>query len=151
MKIKRATTEPFFASITIGAMHGYTNDKIFEKDIIEFIQTHQERLIEELHLYLSVCLSECKIILSGQVEPHYKLSFINYPRFPSMTEIMRKEVEELAKALMEKFDQNRIVIEFPEETVMFEQSDKVDHRIKGDPQILNRLTEISAEESGDAF
>lgn len=130
MKIKKITSEPFFASITIGCNQGYTENQITEDKLIEFIQQYQNRLIEEIHLYLSVCLSKCKIVLSGQVEPHYKLSFINYPRFRYPIEMLREEVEELAKALMEKFEQNRIVVEFADETVMFDKYDGVDPRIK---------------------
>jgi hypothetical protein len=130
MKTKRITTEPFFGSITLGAQVGYFDIKISEKDLIEFIQKYQDSLIEEISLHLSVCLSDCRIVLSGQVEPHYKLSFINYPRFPYPLEMLKEEVEELSKALMERFDQNRVVVEFHDETVMFERSDEIDPRIK---------------------
>jgi hypothetical protein len=130
MDIKKTTAEPFSATITIGAQVSYTNKKISEKDIIEFIQKYQDRLIEEIHLYLSVSLSDCKIVMSGQVELHYKLSFINYPKFSYPFGMLREEVEELAKALMERFDQNRVVVEFVDETVMFEQSEAIDPRIK---------------------
>jgi hypothetical protein len=130
MKINRITTEPFFALITIGSNHGYSENGITENELIEFIQKYQDKLIEELRLYLSVCLSECKIVMSGQVEPHYKLSFINYPRFPYVIDILRTEVETFAQSLMERFDQNRVVVEFPDETVMFEQSDEIDPKIK---------------------
>jgi hypothetical protein len=130
MKINRITSEPFFAAITIGRNLRYTEKQITESELIEFIQRYQDKLIEEIRLYLSACLSECKIVLSGQVELHYRLSFINYPRFPYPLEMLREEVEAFAKALMERFDQNRIVIEFTDETVMLEQSDEVDPRIK---------------------
>jgi hypothetical protein len=136
MKINRITSEPFFAAITIGRNHGYTDSQIAESELIKFIQRYQDKLIEEIHLYLSVCLSECKIVLSGQVELHYRLSFINYPKFPYPLEMLREEVEEFAKALMERFDQNRVVVEFSDETVMYEQSEEIDPRIgiKTNPQ-----------------
>jgi hypothetical protein len=130
MMINRITSEPFFANLIIGSNRGYSESRITESELIEFIQKYQDRLIEEICLYLSVCLSECKIVLSGQVEPHYKLSFINYPRFPYPLEMLKEEVEDLANALMEKFEQNRIVVEFSDETVMFEQSEEIDPTIK---------------------
>jgi hypothetical protein len=130
MKINRITSEPFFAAITIGRNHGYTENQITEHELVEFIQHYQDKLIEEICLYLSACLSECKIVLSGQVELHYRLSFINYPKFPYPLEMLREEVEEFAKTLMERFDQNRIVVEFNDETVMFEQDQSIDPRIK---------------------
>jgi hypothetical protein len=129
MEIKRFTAEPFSATITIGSQITYSDQKISEDEIIKFIQEHQDKLIEEKNLYLSVCLSHCSIILSGQVEPHCKLSFINYPRFPLNKDVLKTEVEGFAKVLMFRFDQNRIVIEFSDETIMFEQTDKIDPRI----------------------
>lgn len=130
MNIKRTKVNSFTGRITLGTHVGYSNDIITEKELITFIQDYQEDLIRDKNLYLSVCLSECKIILSGQVEPHFQLSFINYPRFPMNAEILKNEIEGLAKALTTRFSQNRIVVEVPGETVMFEQSDKIDPRIK---------------------
>ena len=130
MKIKRCSAAPFFATITIGTQSGYTDDVISENDIIRFIREYQDQLIEVKNIYLSVCLTDCKIILSGQTEPHFQLDFINYPKFPLKSEVLKVEIEDFAKALMVKFIQNRIVVEFTDETVMFEQSDKIDPRIK---------------------
>jgi hypothetical protein len=130
MKMNRITAESFFASITLGINRGYTEGQITENELIEFIQQYQDKLIKELRLYLSVCLSDCKIVMSGQIESHFKLNFINYPRFPYTVELLREEVEELAHALIIEFDQNRVVIEFTDETVMFEITEEIDPRIR---------------------
>lgn len=68
--------------------------------------------------------------MSGQIEPHVTLSFINYPKFPLKVEILKKEIEELTKQLMNKFKQNRTIIEYLDETVMLEQREEIDPRIK---------------------
>ena len=130
MNRKRTAVVPFSASITLGTNLGYTEKTFNEKQLIDFIQQYQDNLIEEINVHLSVCLSECKIILSGQAEPHYRLSFINYPKFPLPHEMLRNEIEALAKALMKEFRQNRIVLEFPDETVMLEEKEDVDPRIR---------------------
>jgi len=130
MKIKRITAAPFLGTITIGTQLGYTDKSISENEIIKFVQEYQDQLIQAKNVYLSVCLSECKVILSGQIEPHFQLDFINYPKFPLNRAVLKIEIEEFSKALMIKFMQNRIVVEFLEETVMFEQSDLIDPRIK---------------------
>ncbi|MBN1618376.1 hypothetical protein JW887_03475 [Candidatus Dojkabacteria bacterium] len=129
MNFERTSVNSFTGRITLGTQVGYSDDVISENELINFIQEYQDMLIQEKNLFLSVCLSECKIILSGQVEPHLQLNFINYPKFSLRAEILREEIEAFAKALMERFSQNRIVVEFPEETVMLEQSKEIDPRI----------------------
>lgn len=69
-------------------------------------------------------------MLSGQVEPHLQLNFINYPKFPLKENILKIEIENLTRAVMQKFEQNRVVIEYLNETVMFEDSELIDPRIK---------------------
>jgi hypothetical protein len=59
-----------------------------------------------------------------------KLNFINYPKFPLKETLLKKEIEKITKALMKEFDQNRVVIEYLDETVMLEGSDRIDPRIK---------------------
>lgn len=79
---------------------------------------------------LSVSLSECDVVLSGQVEPHLNLHFINYPKFPLKESALKIEIENLTMYLMKEFEQNRVVIEYLDETVMLENSDSIDPRIK---------------------
>ena len=69
-------------------------------------------------------------MLSGQVEPHLQLNFINYPKFPLKENILKIEIENLTRAVMQKFEQNRVVLEYLNETVMFEDSELIDPRIK---------------------
>ncbi len=128
--MNRTSTKPFPATITIGLQTGYTHKQINKCDVIAHLQNWQDELIHEKNLYLSVSVSDCQIVLSGQVEPHLKLSFINYPRFPLKEEVLKQEIEALTKSLIKSFKQNRVVIEYPDETVMFEDSPEIDPRIK---------------------
>jgi hypothetical protein len=130
MKLNVVKVDPFFARITLGAHVGYTDKMISELEMISFIQNYQDMLIEKKNMYLSVSLSHCKIILSGQVEPHFQLSFINYPRFSVGVKKLKREIICLTQALLEEFSQNRIVTEFPDKTIMFERSENVDPRVK---------------------
>ena len=130
MKIKRTSSTPFFAEITAGRQIGYSEELIADYEVVKFIQDYQDDIIEKKNIWLSVSLSECRIILSGQVEPHFKVRFINYPKFPLPVDKLKKEVEEFAKAYLSRFRQNRIVIEYAKETVMLEKSEVIDPRIK---------------------
>lgn len=127
--MKKISIKPFSATINIGLENGYKKTLIDKKEIIKHIQTYQDTLIKEKDIYLSCSVSDCYIVLSGQVEPHLKISFIDYPKFQMEHVVLKREIENLTKSLMNIFNQNRIVIEFDDKTVMFEKSNKIDNRI----------------------
>ena len=127
--MKKISIKPFSAILTMGLEIGYEKISIKKNEIISFIQNFQNNLIDEKEIYLSVSISECIIVLSGQVEPHLKIGFINYPKFQLSHTVLKLEIEELSKQLMLQFKQNRIVIEYLDETVMFENSKQIDPRI----------------------
>ncbi|TDT44970.1 hypothetical protein CLV90_2049 [Maribacter spongiicola] len=128
--MNRVSVKPFKAIITIGLQVGYTDKLISKAEIVGAIQSYQNSLIKDKSIYLSVALSECDIVLSGQLEPHLQLSIINYPKFPNHISILKKEVENLTTFLMDKYNQNRVVIEYlNDETVMLEKSKEIDLRI----------------------
>ncbi|WP_405247837.1 hypothetical protein [Cellulophaga sp. Asnod2-G02] len=125
--MNRVSVKHFNARITIGLHVGYTEMIISKDEVISNIKAYQNKLINDKGIYLSVALSECDIVLSGQIEPHLQLSIINYPKFPLDTSILKKEVENLTTFLMDKHEQNRVVIEFlNDETVMLEKSKQID-------------------------
>lgn len=130
MNLKKVSIRPFFAKVTLGLEIGYTNKLIEKVEIIKSLQDYQNQLIKDKNLILSVSLSVCDIVLSGQVESHLKLNFINYPKYPLTEKILKSEIENLTKYLMKKFEQNRVVIEYLDETIMFENSELIDPRIK---------------------
>ncbi len=127
--MQKTTVKPFSAKITFGLEIGYTKKSINRLDIIDAIQEYQNRLICDKNVVLSASISDCDIVLSGQVEPHLTIRFINYPKFLLEETVLKEEIEKMVKLLMRNFDQNRIVIEYLDETVMFENSDSIDPRI----------------------
>lgn len=130
MEVTKKTIKSFSAKVTFGLELGYTGELIEKTKIIKHIQKIQNKLIKNKDIFLSVSISECNIVMSGQIEPHLILSFINYPKFPLKIETLKKEIEQLTKQLMNKFKQNRTIIEYLDETVMLEQQGKIDPRIK---------------------
>lgn len=129
LNLKKVSIKPFSAKVTLGLEEGYSNKLIEKIEIIKSIQDYQNQLIKDKNLFLSVSLSDCDIVLSGQVEPHLNLNFINYPRYPLAEKTLKSEIENLTKYLMKKFEQNRVVIEYLDETIMFENSELIDPRI----------------------
>jgi hypothetical protein len=128
--MKRKSVQPFYGILTIGLEIGYENIKINETEIITCIQAYQDELIKNKQIYLSASISKCTIVLSGQTEPHLKISFINYPKFELPPAVLKFEIEELSKQLLLAFKQNRVVIEYLDEVIMLENSEKIDPRIQ---------------------
>lgn len=127
--MERITIKPFSAVLTIGLELGYEKVKIAESEMIAYLQSYQDTLIKNKQIYLSASIANCTIVLSGQIEPHLKISFINYPKFELSPTVLKHEIEELSKQLMLTFKQNRVVIEYLDETIMLEKSAEVDPRI----------------------
>lgn len=119
----------YYATITIGSQIGYTNECYTKKTLITILQQFQKKQITESDIYLSACVSKCDIVLSNQIEPHFKLDFINYPKFPLEETVFKTAVELLATYLMEQFQQNRLVIVYHNETKMLEKNEGIDPRI----------------------
>ena len=117
------------ACITIGMQKGYTNEKIELKEIKKWLKEIQEIQIRREQLYLSANVFLSDIVLSGQDEPHVNFNFINYPKFPSSEAQLKDGVLEIARNLMDKMEQNRIVITFDTEIVMLENSSEIDGNI----------------------
>ena len=136
IKHTKTHCKPFSAKAKFGLERGYTKEVIKKESVIKFIQEQQNALIKEKDIYLSVSISESTIVLSGQNEPHLKLSFINYPKFPLKEEILKSEIEHLIQTMMIKFEQNRVMIEYLDETTMIETSSEIDSRIKVNNRFL---------------
>ncbi len=117
------------ATILIGLQRGYTNELIEEAIVLDELKKLQDMLIKTEGIYLSDNCFLSKIILSGQQEPHLNLQFINYPKFPLTLETFKSSVETVAASLMNKFEQNRMVIQFHDANVMLQKGDDIDSNI----------------------
>jgi hypothetical protein len=53
-------------------------------------------------------------------EPGFIVGLINYPRFPSTTEAIRERALTIARGLLAAFNQWKVSVVFPDETVMLE-------------------------------
>lgn len=117
------------ATIAIGLQRGYSNKNIQESEVIKFLQKLQTELITGKGVYLSANCYMSNVVLSGQVEEHINMQFINYPKFPIPEQIFKEIVEEVTGKLMNEFDQNRVVIQFHDSNVMLEITNDIDPRI----------------------
>lgn len=129
MRVARKSIEPFKATVSFGLNKGYTDELISKEAIIREINDYQSKLANEKDIYLSISISETIITLIGQQEPHLVFNFINYPRFPLQVQELKQTIEHLIRQLMSTFQQNRVVVEYLDETVMLEFSSEVDPKI----------------------
>lgn len=120
----------FTGTFALGSQRGYSKTSITKPQLIREIQSFQAKAWAERQVKLSVGLKTMDIILDKMIEPHYEISIIQYPKFKLRKPKFRAEVQRLALHLMKSFEQNRLVLTFPDYTLMFEMDDsKVDPRI----------------------
>ena len=127
---KKLSIDQFKSEITIGLEEGYTQKLIDKSEVIGFLQKFQDNLIEKEDIYLSAKVTACDIVLSGQIEPHLSISFLNHPKYQLKLDKLKDILNHLVMELMRRFKQNRIVLMHSDETIMFESSDQIDNRIK---------------------
>lgn len=129
--------DTYKATITLGLRRGYSKQNIQETEVLTQLQRLQNELIAERNVYLSANCYTSNVVLSGQIEPHLNLQFINYPKFilsedsRIAEQIFKEAIEDIAAKLMDEFDQNRVVIQFHDSNVMLEKTKDVDPRVGG--------------------
>ncbi len=102
----------------IGSRRGYTGDKFTAKNLREVIGGVQIMLgYEEA---TPVRLTRTHFLWQDYEEKGWEIGIINYPRQPLGCAKLYNFAMTLAEKLLNHFAQNRISIEFPDETVMLE-------------------------------
>jgi len=91
--------ELFYATITVGLTKSYSGEPIPVEKVYDELAFFQSHLIASKKIYLSANCTLSTIVLSGQLEPHVNIKFINYPRFPLSLEIFKSTVLETAHHL----------------------------------------------------
>lgn len=121
--------ETYTAKLNIGLQKNYDNTYYAKSEYIQFLQEYQTKLITEKGIHLSAAVQEFELVYGNLVEKHLVLNFVNYPKFPLEINIFKKNINLLGKKMMEQFNQNRIMIEYPDETIVFEIDPKIDPKI----------------------
>lgn len=127
--MNKITTPTLKAEITIGLNRGYSDETWSLDKLKRTLRKAQELLKNDNGVLLSTKVTLCDIVFLGQDEPSVTISFINYPKFPVEKEPFKHGVIFITKRLMNELEQNRIVIVFNDETMMFEVDDKIDSLI----------------------
>ena len=116
MRIKKANT--FEARLYIGSVQGYHGAPFTFEELKEEVGNLQsESPKEEM---IPVRIAPTNFVCGNYSEAGWEVAAINYPRFPKAEALITLFMMELAKRLLVCFNQNRISIIFPNETIMFE-------------------------------
>ena len=116
MRIRKANT--FEARLYIGSVQGYHGTPFTFEELKEEVGNLQsESPKEEM---ITVRIAPTNFVCGNYSEAGWEVADINYPRFPKAEALITLFMMELAKRLLVCFNQNRISIIFPNETIMFE-------------------------------
>lgn len=116
MRIRKANT--FEARLYIGSVQGYHGTPFTFEELKEEVGNLQsESPKEEM---IPVRIAPTNFVCGNYSEAGWEVAAINYPRFPKAEALITLFMMELAKRLLVCFNQNRISIIFPNETIMFE-------------------------------
>jgi hypothetical protein len=127
--MKSIIVKTFTAQATIGLYKGYSNELISIIDFKKALSKAQQQNKNKYDVPLSIKLTLCEIVFLGQEEPSVSLDFIQYPKFPTEEELLKKAIIHLVQLLMENLDQNRTIIVFREKTICLEKSEGIDPNI----------------------
>lgn len=123
------TAPTFNTQATIGLIKGYSNELIPISEFKTALLTAQKQIKNEFNTVLSTKITLCEIVCLGQEEPSVTLDFIQYPKFQIEEAQLKKTIIHLIEILMKLLQQNRVVIVFPDKTIMLEQSEVIDPNI----------------------
>ena len=113
--MKKVTT--FTANIYVGLQEKYDGKYRSVDEVRNLCQNY----VNEIGWCVTVTPTE--FIYKNGMEPGVIIGAINYPRFPSTPEQMKKQVLDLAEILLVELNQYRVSIVFTDETLMLECED----------------------------
>ena len=111
-------TEYHEAKLYIGNKKGYHGEEFSKANLVSAIKEYQSNKSKDD--LVSVRISETCFVVGTYYEDGWEVSAINYPRFPKPKMLINTFMLGLAKFLIEKFNQNRISVTFPDQIVMVE-------------------------------
>ncbi len=122
MIIKKSET--FEVRLYIGSMFGYHGDNFTKEELKEEVGFIQKQFKEKYTFesgVIPVRMTQTEFISEDYSEKGWELAAINYPRFEKAESTITVFMYELARHLLVRFNQHRISLITPEETVLFEE------------------------------
>mgnify|MGYP001399026409 CR=1 FL=1 len=111
---KHCTVDTYTATIYCGLREGYDGP----------IYNGYEKLLQDYcnQFPIGLTVTQTRFLYTNGSEPGIIVGLINYPRFPTLPEILREKAFDIAKLLRAAAKQQRVTVVFPDITVMLEES-----------------------------
>lgn len=120
MEVKFKKESFYEARLYIGSRRGYNGPVFSQWELNQAVGDFQVLLGDKAS---AVRVTPTTFQFGTYVEAGWEIAAIQYPRFPKDEVVIKNFMVQLAKHLMEKFDQNRISVSDPEEVVLLERED----------------------------
>jgi hypothetical protein len=120
----------FTGTASIGLVRGYTQISISVTEFKAALLKAQQEIYKQYGIGLSAKLIHSEILFLGQEESSIDIQIIQYSKFPQTEETLKKCFIALIELMMLELEQNRVVIQFTDETIMLEQSESIDPTIQ---------------------
>jgi len=104
--------ETITAKIYLGLREGYTEKVHTLDEVKDFLQKYVDRV------GLCVTVTPTTFVYKDGREDGAVIGLINYPRFPTTREKLKQTAEEIAGLCKAEYKQNRVSIEYQDETIM---------------------------------
>ena len=101
----------------IGSIRGYNGNGFTKGELVRKIGEFQT---ERQHAAISVRVTPTMFVFREYAEEGWEVVGINYARFPKEKKNIKRFMRDLAKYLLKEFEQNRITVTEPNQSVMFE-------------------------------
>ncbi|MGL2986412.1 hypothetical protein ACSVH5_02350 [Flavobacterium sp. RSSA_27] len=124
------TCPTFTAQATFGLNRGYTNSIISLTEFKAALTKTQQAIHSAYSIAISAKITPCEIVFLGQEEPSVTIEIIQYPKFQYEVQTLKTAFIALTEKMMLELEQNRVVIVFPDTTVMLEQNEAIDPKIR---------------------
>ena len=116
--MKTTTVSTYEAKLYIGSRLKYDGPEFTRADIVWAVQRYGTRVG-----VIPVRITSTCYVANDYLENGFEIAVINYPRHPREKEELEQFMRGLAEELLERFQQNRISVVFPDVTVMIEADD----------------------------
>jgi hypothetical protein len=114
MKLNSVTVRTYYAEIYFGTKEGYEGDVASERFVYSLLQDYVDKV------GLGLFVQKGEFLYTKGNEPGYKVTIINYPRFPSTSEEIHKHAEAIVEILLRELKQYRITVCYPQVSMMYE-------------------------------
>ena len=121
---------PYHGTVNIGLQKGYTGSYYSKGDYLHFVcEWHLKN--GKSPLMLCAAVYEYDLVIGNHIEPHLTLRLVTLPNQKIRKKKFRKTVTKFARLMAHQFQQNRILVEFTDRSLLIEKTAEIDPKSQG--------------------